>query len=90
MKFGCRAAKHDAQDATRWRKGRISRPDPFNPANLPAWNGETYPGNFASGLGGDFPRNVWMLVAGRARALGRPVLESRSGRRGATGRVNSR
>ena len=27
----------------------------------PTWNGTTYPGNFASDLGGDFPKNVWIL-----------------------------
>jgi iron complex outermembrane receptor protein len=45
-------------------------PDPFAPANLPVWNGETYPSNFASGLGGNFPRNVWQLSSGELERWG--------------------
>ena len=43
------------------------------------WNGETYPGDFGSGLGGNFPRNVWQLSPERARTLGRHLFEPRSG-----------
>ena len=52
---------------------------PFDAANLPAWNGSTYPGNFGSGLGGNFPRQPWQLYPSSARELGRPALEPRSG-----------
>jgi iron complex outermembrane receptor protein len=40
-------------------------------ANLPAWNGETYPGNFGSRLGGgNFPTNVWQLSPGELERWG--------------------
>src|SRR5262249_3413720 len=35
-----------------------------------AWNGETYPGNFGSGIGGNFPRQPWMLSPGELERWG--------------------
>ena len=69
MKFGFRAAQHDRK-TEQVAQGPNFALDPFNPANLPAWNGETYPGNFASGIGGDFPRNPWMLSTGELERWG--------------------
>ncbi len=61
IKFGVRAAKHE-RDSTFVAQGPLWSADPFNIANLPRWNGETYPGDFGDGLGGgNFPRNVWQL-----------------------------
>ena len=61
LKFGGRWAEH-TRSTTQVAQGPKWAADPFNPANLPAWNGETYPGNFGEGLGGgNFPRNVWQL-----------------------------
>ncbi len=61
LKFGVRAARAQARNSPGEQGPNFAGPDPFAPANLPMWNGETYPGNFASGLGGNFPRNVWQL-----------------------------
>ncbi len=61
VRFGARAARHE-RESTFVAQGPLWSADPFNVANLPQWNGETYPGNFGSGLGGgNFPRNVWQL-----------------------------
>jgi iron complex outermembrane recepter protein len=60
LKFGLRGAKHE-RDTVWVAQGPKFSEDPFNPANLPAWNGQTYPGNFGSGLSGNFLRNVWQL-----------------------------
>ena len=59
LKFGGRWAEHK-------RETHQVAQGPNNygaaAANLPAWNGETYPGNFGSRLGGgNFPTNVWQL-----------------------------
>ena len=61
VKFGARTAEH-TRDTHQVAQGpKFSGPDPFAAANLPVWRGETYPGNFGSRLGGDWPRNVWQL-----------------------------
>ena len=60
VKFGIRGAQHDRQ-TQQVAQGPNFALDPFNAANLPKWNGGTYPGDFGNGLGGTFPRNVWML-----------------------------
>jgi iron complex outermembrane recepter protein len=69
MKFGVRAAEHK-RTSTWVAQGPNFAADPFNPANLPQWNNETYPGDFGSGLGGNFPRNVWMLSPGELERWG--------------------
>lgn len=38
-----------------------------DPANIPVASG-MYPGDYASGLGGNFPRNIWYLDPGQLRA----------------------
>ncbi len=61
LRFGARAARHE-RDSTFVAQGPLWSADPFNVANLPQWNGETYPGDFGSGLGGgNFPRHVWQI-----------------------------
>lgn len=60
FKFGVRAAKH-GRDTTFIAQGPLWSADPFAAANLPAWNGQTYPSNFGRGLSGGFLRNVWQL-----------------------------
>jgi iron complex outermembrane receptor protein len=60
LQFGARYTQHD-RNTQQVAQGPNFALDPFNTANLPQWNGQTYPGGFASGLSGDFPRQVWML-----------------------------
>jgi len=69
MKFGYRYAEHD-RETHQVAQGPNSALNPFSPANLPAWNGETYPGDFGNGLGGNFPRNVWQLSPGELERWG--------------------
>ncbi|MGL4575785.1 MAG: TonB-dependent receptor [Burkholderiaceae bacterium] len=69
VKFGVRAAKH-SRDTQFVAQGPNFAADPFNPANLPAWNGQTYPGDFGSGLSGNFLRNVWQIDPGVLQAWG--------------------
>ena len=33
----------------------------FNPANFPTGGYSNYPGDFGSGLGGTFPRDIWFF-----------------------------
>ena len=60
IKFGIRGTKHE-RSSFAVSQGPNWAADPFAAGNAPAWNGETYPSNFGTGLGGDFPRNVWQL-----------------------------
>jgi iron complex outermembrane recepter protein len=60
IRFGARWAEHK-RDTHQVAQGPNFAADPFAAANLPRWNGETYPGDFGSRLGGNFPRNVWQL-----------------------------
>jgi iron complex outermembrane receptor protein len=69
VKFGGRWAEHE-RETFQVAQGPNFANDPFNAANLPAWHGETYPGNFGSRLGGDWPRNVWMIDPGVLQAWG--------------------
>jgi iron complex outermembrane receptor protein len=61
VKTGLRLSEHK-RDTVWIAQGPNFAADPFNPANLPRWNGETYPANFGSGLGGGgFLTNVWQI-----------------------------
>ena len=60
IKFGVRGAEH-TRETHQVAQGPNFGADPFNPANLPSWTGQTYPGDFGNRLGGNWPRNVWML-----------------------------
>ena len=69
LKFGARYAEHK-RNTRQVAQGPNFGLDPFNAANLPQWNGDTYPGNFANGLGGNFPRNVWQISPGELERWG--------------------
>ena len=69
VKFGARYAEHK-RDTHQVAQGPNFAPDPFNAANLPHWNGETYPSNFGDGLGGNFPRTPWMISPGELERWG--------------------
>lgn len=70
LKFGGRYAEHE-RETHQVAQGPNFAADPFNPANLPHWNGETYPSNFASRLGGgNFPRTPWQLSPGELERWG--------------------
>jgi iron complex outermembrane receptor protein len=70
VKFGGRWAEH-TRNTVQVAQGPNFAADPFNAANLPAWNGDTYPSNFGNGLGGgDFPRNVWQINQGELARWG--------------------
>ena len=70
FKFGLRWAEHERSTQQVAQGPNFAGPDPFDPANLPAWNGETYPSDFGNRLGGNFPRNVWQLDPGVLEAWG--------------------
>jgi iron complex outermembrane receptor protein len=69
VKGGLRYAEHK-RETHQVAQGPNFAADPFNPANLPQWNGETYPSDFGNGLGGNFPRQPWMLSPGVLQAWG--------------------
>ena len=70
VKFGARFAEH-TRDTSQVAQGPNFAADPFNAANLPHWNGETYPSNFGSRLGGgNFPTTPWMISAGELERWG--------------------
>ena len=69
LKFGYRWAEHE-RSTTQVAQGPIFAANPFAASNLPQWNGETYPGNFGDGLGGNFPRNVWQISPGELERWG--------------------
>jgi iron complex outermembrane receptor protein len=70
IKFGGRWAEH-TRDTQQVAQGPKWAADPFNVANLPAWNGQTYPSDFGSGLGGgNFPRQPWQIDQGVLNAWG--------------------
>ncbi len=71
LKFGGRWAEHKRETHQVAQGPNFSGADPFAAANLPAWTGETYPGNFGSRLGGgNFPTNVWQLSPGELQRWG--------------------
>ena len=59
VKFGLRWAEHERETHQVAQGPNFAGADPF--ANLPNWDGSTYPDDFADDLGGNFPRNVWQL-----------------------------
>jgi iron complex outermembrane receptor protein len=69
VKFGGRWSEH-TRDTQQVAQGPNFAADPFNAANLPAWNGETYPSDFGSRLGGNWPRNVWQISPGELERWG--------------------
>jgi iron complex outermembrane receptor protein len=69
VKTGLRSTQHE-RDSQFVAQGPKWSADPFNVANLPAWNGQTYPSDFGKGLSGNFLRNVWQLDPGVLEAWG--------------------
>lgn len=62
LEFGVRLADHDRESGNVVAQGPNWAADPFNPAKFP--QGYTnYPSDYASGFGGNFPRNVWYYTA---------------------------
>jgi iron complex outermembrane receptor protein len=61
LKFGLRATDHARSNLEVSQGPNWANTSPGTADTNPAWNGSTYPGDFASDLGGDFPRKVWQL-----------------------------
>lgn len=63
LKVGARFAEHK-RSSTWIAQGPLNSANPFDAANAPAWNGQTYPSDFGSGLGSaNFPKNAWQIPA---------------------------
>jgi iron complex outermembrane recepter protein len=69
IKFGARYAEHTRENHV-ISQGPLASTNPFDPANLPAWSGQTYPSDFGDGLGGNFPRQPWQIDQGVLQAWG--------------------
>jgi len=61
LDFGVRFASHDRESANVVAQGPNWAGSPFDPASFPQ-GFENYPGDYASDLGGNFPRNVWYFT----------------------------
>ena len=79
VKFGARGAEHK-RDTHQVAQGPNFAADPFAAANLPRWNGETYPGNFGEPPRRQLPAQRVDARSRRARALGRHLLQPRPAR----------
>jgi iron complex outermembrane receptor protein len=63
IEFGVRGAKHERNldQVTAQGPNFAASQSPFDPASWPqGW--VNYPGNFGTGLGGTFPRNIWYFT----------------------------
>ena len=61
LDFGIRVANHDRKSANVVAQGPGA--GAFDAANFPQ-NYQNYPGDYASGFGGNFPQDVWYYTAG--------------------------
>jgi iron complex outermembrane receptor protein len=61
LKFGVRGTHHTRSNFEIAQGPNWANTDVGGSSTNPAWNGTTYPGNFGSDLGGDFPKGVWVL-----------------------------
>ncbi|HEY1139444.1 MAG TPA: TonB-dependent receptor, partial [Lysobacter sp.] len=59
--FGVRSARHERNLPQATAQGPNFAADPFNPASWPQ-GFQNYPGDYGSGLGGQFPRNIWFFT----------------------------
>jgi iron complex outermembrane receptor protein len=66
--FGIRSAKHERNLDQVTAQGPNFAADPFNPASWPQ-GFRNYPGDFGSGLGGTFPRNIWYFTPAQLAAF---------------------
>ena len=62
LEFGVRLADHDRESANVIAQGPNWAADPFNAAGFPQGYAN-YPGDYGTGIGGNFPRNVWYYTA---------------------------
>ena len=67
LQFGVRLANHDRESGNVVAQGPNWAADPFNPAKFPQGH-QNYPGDYASGFGGTFPRNLWYFTADQMAA----------------------
>jgi iron complex outermembrane receptor protein len=70
LKFGIRGTHHTRSNFEVAQGPNWANTDVGGTSTNPAWNGTTYPGNFGSDLGGDFPKNVWALDPAILQAWG--------------------
>jgi len=70
IKFGIRGTHHSRSNFEVAQGPNWANTDVGGSSTNPAWNGTTYPGNFGHDLGGDFPKNVWLLDPGILNAWG--------------------
>ncbi len=70
IKFGLRGTDHERSNFAISQGPNWANTVPGSASTNPAWNGNTYPGDFAADLGGDFPRNVWELDPAILQAWG--------------------
>ena len=75
LKFGLRSAGHDRDAHGVIAQGPSFPNDAFNLAKWPSTYAN-YPSNYASGLGGNFPRDVWYYTAAQMEATA-PGLSNR-------------
>jgi len=75
LKFGVRAGEHTRDSHGTIAQGPNWGADPFNLAKWPTTYAN-YPGDFGSGLGGNFPRDVWYYTADQLAAVA-PGLSNR-------------
>jgi iron complex outermembrane receptor protein len=61
LKFGVRGTHHTRSNFEIAQGPNWDNTDVGSSSTNPQWNGTTYPGNFGNDLGGDFPKNVWVL-----------------------------
>jgi iron complex outermembrane receptor protein len=64
LKFGLRWTDHERSLDGVIAQGPNWAFDPFNPAHYPQGY-ENYPGDYADGIGGNFPRDVWYYTPGQ-------------------------
>ncbi len=75
LKFGVRGAEHKRNQLGALAQGPSATVDAFDLAKWPqTWS--NYPGDYASSLGGNFPRDVWYYTADQMNTVG-PQLSNR-------------
>ncbi|UUZ50134.1 hypothetical protein LP420_09105 [Massilia sp. B-10] len=77
IKFGLRGTDHDRSNFTVAQGPNWANTEPGTANTNPAWNGTTYPSDFASDLGGDFPAQCMAARPRHPASMGRPALEPR-------------
>ncbi len=68
IKFGVRAAEHNRDNPHTLNQRPALDGSAFSAAAIPV-SVSQYPGNFASGLGGEFPRSIWYQTAEQMAAF---------------------